>query len=65
MDHIEERGIGLFDLCCEPDLEGIVAKPKASPYRLISGKTTWLKVKNPAYSQAEGLERSSIGDGCE
>ena len=54
MDHVEEQGVELYELCCRRDLEGIVAKPKASPYRLLSGKTSWLKVKNPDYSQAEG-----------
>ena len=35
-------------------MEGIVAKPLISPYRKVGGKTTWVKVKNPNYSQAEG-----------
>jgi hypothetical protein len=33
------------------DMEGIVAKRKADPY---SPQTVWYKVKNPAYTQAEG-----------
>ena len=33
------------------DLEGIVAKRKADPY---STGTTWYKIKNRAYTQAEG-----------
>ena len=36
------------------DLEGIVAKPKLSPYRRLDGKPPWVKVKNGRYSQAEG-----------
>jgi len=36
------------------DLEGIVCKPAISPYRTAGGTTTWIKVKNPKYSQAEG-----------
>ena len=36
------------------DMEGIVCKPMISPYRPIRGTTTWIKVKNPNYSQAEG-----------
>jgi len=36
------------------DLEGIVCKPAISPYRTVRGKTTWIKVKNPNYSQKEG-----------
>jgi ATP-dependent DNA ligase len=35
-------------------MEGIVAKPKESPYRELRGKTPWIKIKNPDYSQAEG-----------
>ena len=44
----------LFRLCCEQDLEGIVAKPKASPYRELGGPPTWITFKNPEYSQAQG-----------
>jgi ATP-dependent DNA ligase len=33
------------------DLEGIVIKRKAGPY---GPETTWYKVKNRAYTQAEG-----------
>jgi ATP-dependent DNA ligase len=33
------------------NLEGVVAKRKADPY---APGTTWLKIKNPAYTQAEG-----------
>ncbi len=59
LDHIEELGVGLFELACERDLEGIVAKPKESPYREVGGKTLWMKVKNPDYTQAEGRESYS------
>ncbi len=38
LDHINGRGIELFEQCCELDLEGIVAKPKQSPYRGLNGK---------------------------
>src|SRR5256885_16623942 len=31
-DHVEYRGEDLFQLACENDLEGIVSKPKNSPY---------------------------------
>ncbi len=53
LDHIEEQGVELFQMGCERDLEGIVAKPKQSLYPTGRG-STWIKVKNPAYSQAEG-----------
>ena len=31
-----------------------MAKPKQSPYRELGGKSMWVKVKNPEYSQAGG-----------
>lgn len=55
LDHIEGRGSALFERICSMDLEGIVAKKKASKY--IAGEkpsSHWVKIKNPAYSQAEG-----------
>ena len=42
-------GQRFFELVCEQDLEGIVCKPKTSPYPF-----TWIKVKNLNYSQAIG-----------
>ncbi len=54
LDHINGRGVELFDQCCELELEGVVAQPKLSPYRRLDGKPLWVKVKNPGYSQAEG-----------
>src|SRR5262245_33541405 len=49
VDHVEERGRTLFEAICAKDLEGIVAKPKHSPYDPV--RTKWFKVKNPNYSQ--------------
>ncbi len=55
LEHIEELGVDLYSMCCGFDLEGIVAKPKESAYRVLpNGKAPWVKVKNPEYSQAEG-----------
>jgi bifunctional non-homologous end joining protein LigD len=54
VDHIEEQGEQLYEMICRRDMEGIVAKPKESPYRELYGKTPWVKIKNPDYSQAEG-----------
>lgn len=54
LDHIEGQGLGLFRLGCQRDLEGIVAKPRRSPYRSDSRQTCWIKIKNPAYSQLRG-----------
>jgi bifunctional non-homologous end joining protein LigD len=48
---IEEHGRELFEAAQRLDLEGIVAKRRADPY---SAQTVWYKVKNPAYTQAEG-----------
>ena len=53
LDHIEEQGVELFQIGCERDLEGIVAKPKQSPYPTGRG-SSWIKIKNAGYSQAEG-----------
>ena len=51
VDHIEARGVALFERVCEMDLEGIIAKRKKGLYR---EGTTWHKIKNAPYSQAEG-----------
>lgn len=48
---IEERGRDLFAAAQRLDLEGIVAKRKADPY---GPETVWLRIRNPAYTQAEG-----------
>jgi ATP-dependent DNA ligase len=49
LEHLDGDGMRFFELVCEQDLEGIVCKPKTSPYPF-----TWIKVKNPNYSQAIG-----------
>ena len=36
------------------DLEGIVAKWKNAPYGMDGSRTSWIKIKNPHHSQAEG-----------
>jgi bifunctional non-homologous end joining protein LigD len=48
---VEEHGRELFEAVQRLDLEGIVAKRKADVYSL---QTVWYKVKNPAYTQADG-----------
>jgi bifunctional non-homologous end joining protein LigD len=53
--HIDGRGIELYTEVCRRDLEGIVAKWKHGRY--VNGsvlKSSWIKVKNPAYSQMAG-----------
>jgi bifunctional non-homologous end joining protein LigD len=54
-DHVEGVGEALFRFACERDLEGIVAKRRFDPY-LLDGSASWLKIKNPNYSQWIGRE---------
>ena len=49
VDRLKGDGRRFFELVYEQDLEGIICKPKASPYPF-----TWIKVKNPNYSRAVG-----------
>src|SRR5437899_995790 len=54
-DHIEERGEELFQLACREDLEGIVAKWKNGLYD-AERVSSWVKIKNPGYSQMLGRQ---------
>ena len=45
------RGHELFELMCENDLEGVVAKRLKDRY---GSRVRWLNIKNPSYSQNEG-----------
>jgi len=56
LDHVGERGKDFYRLCCEWDLEGIVAKRKDGLYLPNRRRSTRVKVKNPEYSQREGRE---------
>ena len=47
-----KRSKAFFAEICARDLEGIVTKRKLGIYK--DDGNTWLKVKNPTYSQAEG-----------
>jgi ATP-dependent DNA ligase len=42
---------------CERDFEGIVAKWKRGAYISDDHRTSWLKIKNPSYTQALGREK--------
>ena len=53
LDHIEGNGSRFFAKACELDLEGIVAKWKAGMYIADNRRSSWVKIKNPNYSQAE------------
>ena len=44
----------LFRVICDRDMEGIVAKQASARY--TPEATTWVKIKNGAYSQAVGRE---------
>jgi bifunctional non-homologous end joining protein LigD len=50
-DHINGRGADLYQMICEGNLEGIVAKRRNSKY---SASAKWIKIKNPTYTQSEG-----------
>ncbi len=56
LDHIEERGEDFFQLACAHDLEGIVAKHRYSLYLTDGYETSWIKLKNRAYSQMFGRD---------
>ena len=52
VDHVAHAGVDLYQAVCARDMEGIVAKRADGTY--TPETTTWVKIKNPAYSQAEG-----------
>ena len=54
LDAIAARGTRLYELACARDLEGIVAKCARGTYQGDGRGTSWLKIKNPDYSQMEG-----------
>jgi ATP-dependent DNA ligase len=52
VDGVNRRGVDFFRVACEHDLEGVVAKWSGGTY--TSGpRTSWLKIRNPHYSQWE------------
>ena len=53
VEHVES-GSGVFRVMCECDMEGVVAKQANARY--TPEATTWVKIKNRAYSQAVGRE---------
>lgn len=46
--------VALYEAVCRLDCEGIVAKWAHGQYHTDGRVTSWLKIKNPAYSQTEG-----------
>jgi bifunctional non-homologous end joining protein LigD len=53
LDHVQGAGRRLHALACQLDLADIVAKPANSRYENPPGRS-WIKIKNPTYSQKEG-----------
>lgn len=51
VEPVVARGVDLFAEVCARDLEGIVAKWAAAPYRVLDGRSPWVKVKNRDYRQ--------------
>jgi bifunctional non-homologous end joining protein LigD len=60
LDHVVERGRDLYRVTCERDLEGIVAKFAHGIYQTDGRTTSWLKIKNPDYSQI--IDRHKLFD---
>jgi len=63
VDHLPEKGRELFALACERDLEGVVGKWARGRYQSDGRSTSWVKIKNPSYSQAEGRAELFEGKG--
>jgi ATP-dependent DNA ligase len=57
VDHIEGEGERMFQLACERDLEGIVAKHRLSRYATEGDNPAWMKTKNRHYSQIVGRDK--------
>ena len=55
VDHVQSKGEELFRLACREDLEGIVAKWAHGLYD-TQGVSSWIKIKNPAYTQLAGRD---------
>lgn len=63
VDYLPEKGKELFALACEKDLEGIVGKWAQGTYQIDGRSTSWVKIKNPSYSQSEGRAELFEGKG--
>jgi bifunctional non-homologous end joining protein LigD len=60
-DHVERDGSSLFELICQRDLEGIVAKLKHGHYTSDREESTWIKVKNRETARRRDEQSFSIG----
>jgi bifunctional non-homologous end joining protein LigD len=56
VDYIEGLGEELFELVCQRDLEGIVAKHRESRYSIAEENPPWIKIRNRGYSQMVGRD---------
>jgi ATP-dependent DNA ligase len=52
VDHVRRLGCQFYESVCARDLEGIVAKRSDGLY--TSNDTSWVKIRNPKYSQWDG-----------
>jgi len=59
VDSVRGCGSGLYELACGHDAEGIVAKWASGRYLSDGTTTSWLKLKNPDYTQAVGRHELS------
>lgn len=53
VEHVKGRGVDFFRVACAHDIEGVVAKWRGGTYQ-SGAKTSWLKIRNPQYSQWDG-----------
>ena len=53
VEQVQRCGVDFFKVACQHDLEGIVAKWAHGTYR-TDGRTSWVKIRNPRYSQWTG-----------
>ena len=56
VDHFDGYGTILFQMVCQRDVEGVVAKLKSGPYVTNREASTWYKIRNRPYSQMAGRE---------
>jgi bifunctional non-homologous end joining protein LigD len=56
VDHVVGRGEDMFKLVCQRDLEGVIGKWMRGRY-MAGDLTSWVKIRNPHYSQIVGREK--------
>jgi bifunctional non-homologous end joining protein LigD len=54
LDHVRARGLELFAAACARDLERVVGNGRRARIKSDGRCTSWLKIKNPDYSQIVG-----------